>query len=113
MIKDYRVYIEDIAEAIRKIEKFTENLDYESFVNTPIIIDAVIRNFEVLGEAAVKIPPEIRSKYKQVPWVEMAGMRNKLIHEYSRVNNQILWKTIISDLPLLKIAMSNIIDQDK
>ncbi len=82
MKRDYRFYLDDMLEAIGKIEKYTEGLSYEQFRIDDKTTDAVIMNFAIIGEAAKQIPLKITKKYPEVPWKEMAGMRDKLVHEY-------------------------------
>ena len=94
-------YLDDILEAIEKIERFTGGMTYEEFVKDPKTVDAVLRNFEVIGEAAKNMPEDLREEYSDVPWSEMAGMRDKLIHGYATVELKIIWTTIQEELPTL------------
>ncbi|MFA5343632.1 MAG: DUF86 domain-containing protein [Kiritimatiellia bacterium] len=102
MIREYKDYLMDLIEAIDKIEQFAEAPAYEDFEKDEKTIFAVIRALEVMGEAAKKIPAGVRNQYKQVPWKQMAGMRDKLIHEYFGVNIRVIWKTVKEDIPLVK-----------
>jgi len=99
--REWRLRIEDIIEAAEAILEFTEGLDYESFVDDKKTVDASIRNFEVIGEAARHIPQELRTRYDDIPWTEMCAMRNILSHEYFGIDLSIIWKTIRTDLPLI------------
>ena len=102
------LYIADIKDAIKKIEKYTKGLTLNSFGKDAKTIDAVVRNIEIIGEAAKHIPHEIRLKYVQVPWKEIIGARSKMIHEYFGVDTDILWKTIKEDIPFLKKQISTL-----
>jgi uncharacterized protein with HEPN domain len=99
--RDFRLYLHDIAEAIQTIIKYTDGYDYERFSSNPMIIDAVIRNFQIIGEASTKVPKAIRDAHPDLPWVKMSAMRNKLIHDYLNVDSTIIWETIQIDLPEL------------
>ena len=103
------LYIEDIKEAISKIESFTNDMSFDDFIKDDKTMDAVIRNIEIIGEAAKHIPPDIRLKHVEIPWKEIIGTRSKVLHEYFGVDEKILWKTIQEDLPLLKKQIRNIL----
>ena len=105
MKRDHRLYIDDILESIRKIEKYTEGLTIEDFLRDDKSIDAVIRNFEIIGEAVKHIPGDIREKYPDIPWKLMAGMRDKLIHQYFGIRRDVVWDTIKKRLPDVRSLM--------
>lgn len=96
------LYLQDILTSLSRIDDYTKNLSLEDLNNDWKTIDAVVRNLEILGEAARNMPKEVLEKYPDVPWGNMISMRNKVIHEYFGVDPDILWKTITEDLPLLK-----------
>jgi len=100
--RDYNVYVDDILESINKIEDYMGELDFEQFSKDTKTIDAIVRNFEIIGEATKHIPAKIKKRYPDVPWKLMAGMRDKLIHEYFGVDKQVLWKTIKEDFVPVK-----------
>lgn len=108
MKREYKDYLRDIIESIEKIENFTKDLTLEEFKADEKTVLAVIRLFEVIGEAVKKIPRGVREKYKQILWKRMAGMRDKLIHEYFGVNIKVVWKTIKEDLPGVKLQIEEI-----
>ena len=97
-----RLYLEDILTSITRIEDYTEDLSFKSFDNDQKTIDAVVRNLEIIGEAAKNIPEDFIEEHNNLPWQEMVSMRNKVIHEYFGVDVEILWQTIHEDLPKLK-----------
>lgn len=100
--RDITLYLIDIVNAINKIEEYTKNLNFYQFTRDTKTVDAVVRNFFIIGEAIRFIPERIRSAYSEIPWQEILGMRNKIVHEYFGVDNEILWKTIKEDLPGFK-----------
>lgn len=106
-MKNDLLYLSNIQECIEAIESYT--LDgKKKFMQTRMIQDAVIRNFEVIGEATKRLSPEFRAKYSKVPWRRIAGLRDILIHDYLRVDLAEVWGIIVNDLPDLKIAIDNI-----
>jgi uncharacterized protein with HEPN domain len=106
--REYFDYFKDIQDAIEKIENFTAGLDFEGFVKDDKTSFAVIRALEIIGEGARKIPKSSRSRYPEIPWQDMAGMRDKLIHDYFGVDLQVVWKTVQIDLPPLKTIFEQI-----
>ena len=94
--------VEDILEALQRIEDYTTGLDYVAWQQDQKTIDAVIRNFEIIGEAARHVPEDIQKLWPAIPWANMMGIRNVLIHEYFGVDIEVVWKTVREDLPSLK-----------
>jgi uncharacterized protein with HEPN domain len=88
--REFTDYLRDISDAIEKIGKFTEGMDSEGFTADDKTVYAVTRALEIIGEATKKVPTTIRERYPQVPWREMAGIRDKLIHEYFGVNLEVI-----------------------
>src|SRR3989344_4276680 len=107
--RDYKNYLVDIADAVEKIEKFVEGMNWSIFREDEKTQDAVIRRFEIIGEAAKNIPQRIKGNYKGVPWKKVAGMRNKLAHEYFGIDKKVIWKTIKEDIPELRGKILKII----
>jgi len=111
MPRDYKVYLEDIAEAIRKIRFFTTDLSLETFCSDVKTFDAVIRNLEIIGEAIKRVPEEIRLKYIDVEWRKIAGLRDILAHEYFGVDAEIIWDIIQSKLPVLEEQIKQMLEE--
>jgi uncharacterized protein with HEPN domain len=110
--REWQLRVEDILEAIARIERYTSHLTFETFVASELVIDAVVRNFIVIGEAARHIPPEIEARHPQLPWSRMRGMRNVVVHAYFGVDASILWETIQHDLPPLAPALRAMAQQE-
>ena len=95
----YIDYVKDTLEAIEKATRFVEGMVYKKFSQDDKTIYAVIRALEIVGEATKKIPQKVKDDYKEIPWREIAGMRDKLIHDYFGVNLAVVWKAVYEDLP--------------
>ena len=107
--RNYLDYLEDILDAIEKVAQFIEGTTYERFAGDAKTVFAVIRALEIIGEASKQLPPSVRDSYPEVPWREMAGIRDKLIHEYFGVNLVVVWKTVMEDLPNLRPVIQRIL----
>lgn len=101
MSRDPRLYIEDILEACQKIIRFTTSMDMADFIQDERTYDAVIRNLEIIGEAARNIPVEIQAQWPQINWREITAMRNVVAHEYFGIKDEIIWDMIQKEVPAL------------
>lgn len=109
MKKDTQIYLNDILESIEIIQKYFQNITKEEFKNNLQIQDAVIRRLEIIGEAARSVSDDFRQSHPEVPWREVADLRNVLIHEYSGIDIKRIWKIVIQDLPILKKQIEGIL----
>lgn len=100
--REYGDYIEDILDSINAVAKFVKRKNFKDFTKDKKTIYAVVRGIEIIGEATKHIPKSIRNKYPEVPWKDMAGMRDKVIHEYFAVDLKVVWKTATRHLPKIK-----------
>lgn len=101
-MKDDSLYIDHILQSINSILEYTKDLTRKDFSKNKLVQDAVIRNFEIIGEATKKVSDDYKQVHYKVPWKAMSGMRDKLIHDYIGVDIAVIWKTIKEDLPPLK-----------
>ena len=109
MPRDYKVYLDDISQAIRKINTYVSKLNQKQFAEDERTVDAVIRNLEIIGEAVKKLPAEIREKHSEVDWKKIAGLRDILAHEYYGIDVEIIWDIITSKLPPLAKQVEEIL----
>jgi len=86
--RDYILYLEDMLTSMERIESYIDNKKFDDFENDNLLIDAIVRNFEVIGEAAKHVPQEIKVKYNNMPWDKMYGLRNLIAHEYFGIDYQ-------------------------
>jgi len=108
-MRDISLYLQDIISAMLAIEQFVEGISYDEFKADDKTSSAVIRKFEIIGEAAKQIPEEIRNKYPLIPWKEMAGMRDRLIHFYFGIKHDLVWHTIKDIIPQVKHGIQEIL----
>lgn len=102
MKRTFRDYATDILTCYQETQEFTQGLDFNAFAQDRKTVNAVVRSLEVMGEAAKRIPAETREKYPKIPWKKITSMRDKLIHEYSGVDLEIVWGVVKEELPPLK-----------
>jgi len=107
--REWRLRIDDILDAIARIEQYVEGLTLEQFQADQKTIDAVVRNLEIIGEAVRHLSADSENLLDGAPWVDIAGMRNILIHEYFGVDLKIIWQTIVEDLPELKVQVRGLL----
>jgi len=110
--REYIDYLQDIFESLEKAEEFIQGLEFEEFKKDEKTIFATIRALEVIGEATKRIPNSLKNRYPDVPWQEMAGIRDKLIHDYFGVNIEVVWNTMKQDLPSLRLQIKRIIEEN-
>jgi len=100
----------DIIDSIQKIKKYTNGMSSKEFFDDDKTLDAVIRNFEIIGEAANKIPKEIKDNFQEVKWNRVRGFRNRIVHDYMGIDYEIVWEIILNDLGDLQGQIQKIID---
>ena len=110
-MRDYTLYLTDILAAIESIEGFVEGMNWETFQADDKTTSAVMRKLEIIGEATKRIPDETLQKHPHIPWKEMAGMRDKLIHFYFGVDYLLVWRTIKERLPKVKEEIQKILHE--
>ena len=109
MKRDDTVYLHHILDAIGVIESYTKGMTENEFLSNSMAHDAVVRQMEIIGEAARNISDEYQRKHPKLPWAKMIGIRNKIIHEYFNINYAIVWDTVKDDLPVLSKSIKKIL----
>ena len=109
MSRDYLLYLEDMREALDRIARYTHDLTPDEFAADEIRVDAVVRNLELLGEAVKHLPEDLRAQAPQVPWRQIAGLRDVLAHAYFSVNLTIVWDIVTNEIEPLRQVVQNLI----
>ena len=108
-MREYKLYLTDIVAAMESIERFIAGMTFEEFQQDDKTFSAVIRKFEIIGEASRNIPEEIKQKHPAVPWKEMSGMRDRLIHGYFGVDSNLVWLTVKNRMPAAKKMIQEVL----
>jgi len=111
--RKWKLFAMDMLEAIEKIEKYTAGISYNEFMKDAKTKDAVVRNLEIVGEAANRIPEEIKQRYEEIPWSQIVGMRHRLIHGYFVVDYDIVWNIIKNELSTLRDKLREILKNEE
>ena len=106
-MKDDKTYLKHILDAIARAESYIEDTTYDNFSSNDMMVAAVVRELEIIGEAAGHLSESFRKNHSDIKWQKIIGMRNFLIHEYFGVNTEVVWSTCKNNLPKLKIVIQN------
>ena len=104
--RDTGILLGDIRAAISKIERYTSGLDESAFLADEKTMDAVVRNLEIIGEAVRQIPSEFKQQHANIPWPQIAGLRNRIVHDYSRIDLRLVWTILKTTLPIFSEQIS-------
>ena len=111
--REFILYLEDMMISMVRIEEYLGDLDFKRFKMNYLIVDAIIRNFEVIGEASKNIPTDIKDKYPEIPWEKMYGLRNLIAHEYFGIDYELIWEIARKNLPQNLIDLEIIIEKEE
>jgi uncharacterized protein with HEPN domain len=111
--RDWRIRVKDIFDCMDKIDRYVRGMDLEAFVKDDKTVDAVVRNLITIGEAAGQLPAEITARYPEVPWDDIKGMRNIVVHVYFGVSLKIIWQTTLKNLPEFRAQLERILEENK
>ena len=110
--RNYKIYLEDRLTSMSRIIEYVGDKDFKEFKQSYMMVDAVIRNFEIIGEASKNIPEAIKEKYSSVPWKKMYGLRNLISHEYFGIDYEMIWEIVKSNLPENTKDIQSILDKE-
>ena len=108
--RPWRLYIQDMIEFSEKVQAYTDGFDQDSFIADEIIYDATLRNIELIGEAATHVPDEVREENTHIPWRMIVGTRNRVVHGYLGMDDDVIWSIIQDDIPDLLPKLRRLLD---
>ena len=111
--RDFILYLEDMLLSMERIEEYIGSLDFEAFKTNYLVVDAVVRNLEIIGEASKNVPESLKEECPEVPWGKMYGLRNLIAHEYFGVDYEMIWQIAKNNLPENKIDIEKILKTEK
>lgn len=111
-VRNWKFRIRHIVEAIESVQSYTNGMDYDAFQADEKTIDAVIRKFAVIGEAVRHVPAEVREAHPHIPWTRMRAMRNLLVHEYDRVDPEVVFETVRAELPDVAVSLKELLRKE-
>lgn len=111
--REFILYLEDMLQSMNRVEEYPGELDFRKFKMNYLVVDAIIRNFEIIGEASKNIPTDIQEKYPEIPWRKMYGLRNLIAHEYFGIDYEMMWEIAKKNLPQNRIDLQKIIKKEK
>ena len=111
--REFILYLEDMMESMMRIEEYLNGLNFRHFKMNQMIVDATIRNFEIIGEASKNVPKDIQEKYHEIPWRKMYGLRNLIAHEYFGIDYEMIWEIAKNNLTHNRIDLARIIEIEK
>lgn len=112
-MRNYKLYLDDILEVTERIEKYSKGFTLEKMKKDSLVVDGVVRNLEIIGEAAKNVPAHIKERYSDIEWRKIAGLRDILAHEYFGVDLEVLWDIIEHKMPILKKQVAGILKNVK
>ena len=106
--REWRFYVDDMILFAEKVQRYTKNLDQAAFINSELYYDATLRNLELIGEAATNLPQDIKTNHPEIPWRQIIATRNRIIHGYLGIDNDIIWSIITEEIPSLITHLKNL-----
>ncbi|MFH1549006.1 MAG: DUF86 domain-containing protein [Planctomycetota bacterium] len=110
-MRDHRLYLDDIREAAKRIDSYAEGFSIARFKKNTLVVDAVVRNLEIIGEAIKHIPVQIRKKHPEIEWKKIAGLRDILAHEYFGIDVDVVWDIVNNKLPTLRKQVRRLLNE--